>query len=141
MARQERSAGFILFFRPPGDLPQEFLLLDYGKHWDFPKGHVEKGENDMTAARREVREETGISEIHVVPGFQREIAYFFRGRRRQLIRKVVVYFLGEVRTSKVQISDEHVGFAFLPYEKALNRVTYATAKELLQMAEQQLHAV
>ncbi len=116
-------------------------MLDYGKHWDFPKGHVEKGEDDITAARREVQEETGISEIRVVPGFQREIIYFFRDRRRQLIRKAVVFFLGEVKTSKVQISDEHVGYAFLPLAEALERVKYATARQLLQLAEHQLHAV
>lgn len=141
MARQERSAGFVLFFKPPEDAPPQFLLLDYGKHWDFPKGHVEKGEDDITAAHREVQEETGIAEIRVIPGFQQEITYFFRNRRRHLIRKVVVFFLGEVRTSKVRISDEHVGFAFLPFAKAIDRVTYATARQLLQLAEEQLRAV
>ncbi len=138
MARQERSAGFVLYFRPPDGGASRFLLLDYGKHWDFPKGHVEKGEDDITAARREVREETGISEIRLVPGFHREIIYFFRNRRRDLVRKVVVFFLGEVQTTEVQISDEHVGFAFLPLAEAIDRLTYATARQLLELAEEQL---
>ena len=56
----ERSAGLLLFNDTPG-LPRRFLLLDYGKHWDYPKGHVEAGEDDVTAAHRELHEETGIS--------------------------------------------------------------------------------
>jgi 8-oxo-dGTP pyrophosphatase MutT (NUDIX family) len=31
----------------------------------------------LTAALRELREETGISDPQVIPGFQREITYFF----------------------------------------------------------------
>lgn len=40
------------------------ILLTRGRkdprHWIFPKGHVEPGESSEAAARREVREETGV---------------------------------------------------------------------------------
>ena len=38
------------------------LLLEYPQgHWDFPKGHLEEGdESRQAAARRELEEETGI---------------------------------------------------------------------------------
>jgi len=49
MARQERSAGFVIFRCPPLS-SHEYLLLDYGRHWDFAKGHVEEGEDDLAAA-------------------------------------------------------------------------------------------
>ena len=45
MAREERSAGFLIFHRRPGADGADnvrFLLLDYGRHWDFAKGHVEE---------------------------------------------------------------------------------------------------
>ncbi|HUB27232.1 MAG TPA: hypothetical protein VL992_17540 [Tepidisphaeraceae bacterium] len=41
MSIQERSAGFIIFRREGNAGPRLFLLLDYGKHWDYPKGHLD----------------------------------------------------------------------------------------------------
>ena len=93
----------------------------------------------MTAALRELRElreETGIDEIELTDGFRHEITYFFRDRRRGLIRKTVAFFLGKVDPkAAVQISHEHVGAEFLPYDEALQRVTYPTAKESLKKAK------
>src|SRR4051812_47977640 len=119
MARSERSAGFIAYHKapcaagpaaPPADPAEgqlfppaphsgdaiEYLLLDYGRHWDFAKGHVHPGEDDLAAARRELAEETGITDARAVPGFEHEIVYFFRDRRKGLIRKTVVFFLAEL---------------------------------------------
>ena len=39
------------------------LMLRAWHHWDFPKGMQENGESPLEAARRELGEETGISDI------------------------------------------------------------------------------
>jgi 8-oxo-dGTP pyrophosphatase MutT (NUDIX family) len=128
----ERSAGVILY-----SLPQRFLLLDYGKYWDYPKGHLEDGEDDRTAALRELQEETGITNAELDPKFRHEIAYFFRGRKG-LIRKTVVFFLGRTDTQKVVISHEHKGYEWLDYEAARARLSYASAKQALEAAKRHL---
>ena len=141
MPREERSAGFLIFQRRPGAPPPNdlrFLLLDYGRHWDFAKGHVDPGESDLDAAVRELREETGIRDILPVPDFQQEIVYFFRSSRHGLIRKTVIFFLAEVTKPDVILSEEHVGYEFLPFEQALKRATFAAGKELLRAAHARL---
>jgi len=134
MARKERSAGIVLVDTAK---QRRYLLLDYGQYWDFPKGHVEKGETDLQAALRELREETGVNDPGVIPGFAHEIRYFFR-KKKTLIDKTVVFFLAQTSKTQIKLSDEHVGFEFLGYEDALRRLTYPNAKALLQLAEQHL---
>ena len=139
MARNERSAGFILF-RTSGNTSAaaspsiDFLLLDYGRHWEYPKGHVDKGESDLDAAIRELTEETGIADARVIPDFRHEMVYFFRDRKKTLVRKTVVFFLAETQTRNIVLSDEHVGFEFLSFERAMQRLTFPGAKQVLQSA-------
>jgi 8-oxo-dGTP pyrophosphatase MutT (NUDIX family) len=134
MAHTERSAGVVVY-RTNGSLPQrQYLLLDYGRHWDLPKGHLESGEDEMSAALRELKEETGIEDARFAPGFRHEISYHFRDRKRRLVHKTVAFFLASTDAETVTLSGEHVGWAFLDYEQALARLTYASAKRLLEAA-------
>ncbi len=135
MAAFERSAGVVVFREDP-HVPggRSFLLLDYGRFWDYPKGHVEKAEDDESAALRELAEETGIRDAQLIGGFRESMTYFFRHPRRGLIRKQVVFFLARTQHKRAKVSHEHVGYAFLPFEQALERLTYPSAKTILRQA-------
>jgi 8-oxo-dGTP pyrophosphatase MutT (NUDIX family) len=134
MARNQRSAGFVIF-RRGSQSEVDYLLLDYGRHWDFTKGHVEKGEDDLMAAIRELKEETGLQGAIPSPGFHHAINYYFRDRKHQLVHKTVVFFLAEVGPEQIHLSDEHVGYAYLPFDAAMKQLTYASSRELLRLAQ------
>jgi 8-oxo-dGTP pyrophosphatase MutT (NUDIX family) len=142
MAREERSAGVIVYrdeaTRSRDGNRRTYLILDYGKHWDYAKGHVEAGEDDQTAALRELLEETGISDVQLFSDFRHEIVYFFRHPKRGLVRKTVVFFMGRTSRQRLTLSEEHEAYEFLPYDDARKRLTYATAKEVLRRAHEHL---
>ena len=127
---REISAGVVLF-RITGQ--REYLLLDYGAHWDFPKGHIEKGEEPQITAARELQEETGIRNAQFIPGFKESMRYFYRKGGEGML-KVVIYFLAETPTGNVTLSSEHSGYLWLPYEEALKRLTFRNARDLLSKA-------
>lgn len=140
----EKSCGVVVFRdpQPPaGSRKQEtqeperlYLILHYEEgHWDFPKGHVERGEEEKETARREVREETGIGDLAFAGGFRERIEYFYR-RDGRLMHKEVFFFAARTRAGGVKLSHEHVGYDWLPYEKALERLTYPNAKDILKKA-------
>lgn len=149
----EKSAGAVIFSihsphplqrrrMPKGHPRREYLLLRYeAGHWDFPKGHLEGSERAETAARREIREETGLTISRFVPEFKHLMRYWLwlypktlhEKPRRAL--KIVTFFLAESHHRTVRLSWEHTGYAWLPYRDAVKLATYRSAKELLQKAE------
>ena len=49
----------------------EFALVKHdGWFWGFPKGHVDEGEDFLTAARREIGEEVGITNLELKKEFE-----------------------------------------------------------------------
>ena len=128
---QETSAGVILFRHRPR---REYLVLDYGSHWDFPKGHIEAGEDPQTTARRELQEETGVRDARFVPDFKESMRYFYR-KAGEDMRKVVIYFLAETAGGDVTLSHEHCGYQWLRYDEAVGRLTFKNARDLLAKAE------
>ena len=128
----EKSCGIVLLNS------NKVLLLQHpdtttSGHWDFPKGHIEKGEDEMQTALRELKEETGIDTVKIIGDFHHLISYnLLRGK--ETILKEVVFFLGITNQEKVSISSEHQNFVWLEYESAYERLTYDNAKETLEKA-------
>jgi 8-oxo-dGTP pyrophosphatase MutT (NUDIX family) len=142
--KYERSAGAIIFSRNGDTI--EYLLLHYpskkrgsGGHWDYPKGHVEKGEEIEDTVRREVREETGLENIVLVKGFSESISYIFTTESGK-VKKEVVFLLAESHERQVCISSEHTECTWLPYQEALEKLTFNNAKDLLRKADAHVRA-
>lgn len=72
-------------------------------HWGFPKGHVEFDETEITAAKRELYEETGITLNFVLDTnkYKYNIVYLCK-ENGSIVRKSVTFFLGV--TCKIDVA-------------------------------------
>jgi 8-oxo-dGTP pyrophosphatase MutT (NUDIX family) len=128
----EKSCGAVVFKR---DSEVNYLLLQYeAGHWDFVKGNVEKGETEQETAVRELREETGISNARFMDGYKERINYYYK-RQGATVFKEVVFFLMESGTKDIKLSFEHVNFAWLTYEGAMEKLTFKNARDVLRKAQ------
>jgi len=120
-----------------GTSGREYLLVQHhAGHWGFPKGHPEEGESDREAALRELREETGLSQITLSEGVVLEEQYvatvFAKGR----VRKTVRYYLGEVLSGRVQIQDAELQNALWgEYTATQDRLSFEEGRRLLAEAD------
>jgi len=127
--REQKSAGIVLFRNASNK--NEFLLLNYPQgHWDFIKGKVEPGETSYETASRETKEETGISDIEFIDGFEESVEYNFKFKNED-IHKIVVFFLAKTNEKKITLSHEHNDFVWLEYDDALKKTTFRNAKNVL----------
>ncbi len=120
--RAERSAGAFVFRWHNGNF--ELLLLKRlnEKHYDLPKGHIEKGETEEQAAKRETLEETGLK-VSFIPPFRQAVSYTFHNGKTR-VRKSVVYFLAWATNDRVTTSKEHKGYKWCAYKEAVQKVHY-----------------
>ncbi len=130
----EKSTGIVLF-RNDSD-KNEFLLLNYPQgHWDFVKGKVEQNETPHETAIRETREETGITNIEFIDGFEESVEYDFRFKKEN-IHKKVIFFLAKTDEKNIKISHEHNDYVWLEYDDALKKTTFENAKNVLSKANE-----
>jgi 8-oxo-dGTP pyrophosphatase MutT (NUDIX family) len=134
---QEKSCGIIIYRE---DKIRYYLLLKYNYgHWEFVKGHTEKGEKEKETAIREAGEETGITkdELTFIPHFKEKISYTYTKEEKMRLKKVV-FFLAKTQKHDIRLSYEHINYAWLPYKEAKKKLTYLNAKNLLQKADKAL---
>ncbi len=128
----ERAAGFILY-KNNGE--RKYLLLLHGNdYWNFPKGKLESGETEMETAIRELEEETGITNIKIVDGYDSAYDYTFKSRGRE-IKKLVKMFLAYYLEDKVIISHEHLRYEWLTFEEAMKHLKFENLTKQLGEAD------
>ncbi|MAH46274.1 hypothetical protein CMI37_10615 [Candidatus Pacearchaeota archaeon] len=144
--RAHKAAGFVVCFYDgaydenhnfKGKL--KFLLIKGGFGWEFPKGHIEKGESRLETAKRETEEETGLVIEKIHPTFKFLSKYFvtidYKTREKLAcpIPKTVAYFMGVAPSKDVKLSFEHSEYGWFSYKEAFEKLS-KNKKEVLNAA-------
>ena len=96
MSRATRLSAGVVVVRDTAE-GWRYLLLRAFTHWDVPKGMVEAGEEPLSAAVREVKEETLIEDLDFAWGQDYvETGPYSRG-------KVARYYLAKTSTIEVSL--------------------------------------
>ena len=126
MIRRFHGRPFICAVRPKPDV----LAL--------PKGHPDGGESSIEAARREVREETGLVAEPVEKLGDVRYWYVWQGER---VLKIVSFFLFRYRSGSVRDHDHEVESAeWIPLAEAPSRLAYKGEREMAELALSRLQA-
>jgi 8-oxo-dGTP pyrophosphatase MutT (NUDIX family) len=104
-----RAAGAVVFRRSERGI--RLLVLRAYKNWDFPKGMVEPGENELAAAKRELAEETGLADVDYPFGDESKETLPYAGR------KVARYYLARTDAEKIELSEHHE-YRWVTFEEA-----------------------
>jgi 8-oxo-dGTP pyrophosphatase MutT (NUDIX family) len=132
-SERERSAGGVVV------RGEEIVVIvptrrasDGSRVLALPKGHIDPGENEVQAATREVREETGVVGEPV-----RELGearYWYR-RDGQTIPKSVAFFLFRYVEGDTADHDDEVEEArWIPLKDARSELSHAAEREMVARA-------
>jgi 8-oxo-dGTP pyrophosphatase MutT (NUDIX family) len=128
---REFSAGGVVVRRMQG---RQFVAVvrPRGAILALPKGHPDGSETAAEAARREVREETGL-EAELVEKLG-DVKYWY-SRDGDRVMKIVSFFLFRYRSGSVADHDHEVEEAlWIPLDEAPKRLAYKGEKEMAQAA-------
>ena len=140
--KKDSAFGVIPIYKEDGEY--KVLLIHQISHrgdrfWIFPKGHPEDSESPEATARRELYEETGLTDVELAPDCTFSMSYSFK-HDGKLINKTVTYFLGQVKdpATKITQPDEVIELKWCSLYEAMATLSHENSKRILKEVKQYL---
>lgn len=90
--KRTRTAGGVVVNAATGKI---LVVSQNGDSWSLPKGHLDPGEDDVTTARREIAEESGVTDLTLVRPLgeyeRHAIAHGGKGEQTDEMKTVVMF--------------------------------------------------
>ncbi|CAF0919630.1 unnamed protein product [Brachionus calyciflorus] len=135
---QKLAAGLIIYRKLAESIEYLLLQTSYSEnHWTPPKGHLDEGEDYLTAAVRETEEEAGLKEdldyTFLSKTFSIECNYVIKGKEP----KKVLYWIAKMLNpnTEIKLSHEHINYKWLKLSDACEITKYDEMKCVLNRAD------
>ncbi len=131
---REPTAGGVIWRRH--DQQVEILLIQDAKdRWTIPKGHIEPGETAVQAARREIGEEAGLSQVEM-QGWLGKIHFRYRRIDKLVLMTTQIYLvkaLGD--TDAIKKEEWMKDIRWFSFQDALDAIEYEDIAKLILKAK------
>jgi 8-oxo-dGTP pyrophosphatase MutT (NUDIX family) len=127
--RETKSAGGIVI-NTKGEIC--LLVSQHGTSWSLPKGHIEEGEDAMAAAKREIYEETGITDLEFIKELGSYQRYKIDKKGQEDLSEFKTIFISLFRTNETlikPIDPENPEARWVSKEKIADLLTHPKDKE------------
>lgn len=128
-----KSAGGIVI----NSLGQVLVVNQKNTSWSLPKGHIEEGEDALTAARREIYEEAGIRDLALV----RELGSYQRFRTvrdgvedKSELKTIFMFLFTTTESALSPIDDDNPEARWIDREDVVGLLTHPKDKEFFRVA-------
>lgn len=89
--------------------------------WEIPYGRMHQFEEPLESLKREIKEETGITQLEIEKPFS--VWHIFRGKEKTAEKELVgITFSAKVKNKKVVLSSEHSEYKWVKPKEALELI-------------------
>lgn len=131
---REPTAGGIVFRRAKDESVEILLIQDAKDRWTIPKGHIEEGETAEVTAKREIKEEAGLTDVEAL-GWLGKIHFRYRRLDKLVLMTTQIYLIrAKGDTNAIQKEEWMNGIKWFKFHEALDAIEYEDIGKLMLLA-------
>jgi len=137
---REQTAGGIVYRKNSRGALEMLLVQDPKNRWTIAKGHIEEGEKPDITARREIQEETGLTQMNM-HAWLGKVNFRYRRDRSLVLITMHVYLveaLGD--TNKIRKEDFMNDIKWFPATEAFDIIEYDDVAKLTLIAMKRIRS-
>ncbi len=140
IVREPTSGGIVFRFTKDKKDIQILLIQDSKERWTIPKGHIEPGETAKMTARREIEEETGLSNVSVLTWLGK-IHFKYRRADKLVLMTTQVYLVQALDSHERPTPEKWMkGIQWFSFTDALDVIEYEDIGKLMLLAKKKIRA-
>jgi 8-oxo-dGTP pyrophosphatase MutT (NUDIX family) len=115
---------------------QIVIVSQHGNSWSLPKGHVDPGEDHLIAARREIYEESGLTELELIKELgsyrRRRIGKGGVGRDTGPVKEINLFLFKTIQSDLQPIDPDNPEALWVSPLEAVEMLTHPKDKKFLE---------